>query len=85
MNTTTEPNTILVCSLTEKPLRPLGKEEVEHLNQRIRQGVVRHRTGEIAAVVVDGGLATPDAAVIYPIRGDLPCLLPEDALDGRPA
>ena len=72
--------TLLVCSVSGERLRLLGDDEVADLNQRIAERSLLQRTGEAADRPIDGGLLAARSGLVYPIRDDLPYLLPEDAI-----
>lgn len=72
--------TLLVCAITGERLRLMDADEVANLNGKIRDGLVRSHSNSIAAAPVDGGLLAQKAGLVYPIRDDIPFLLPDDAL-----
>ncbi len=71
---------LLVCTVTGERLRLMDTDEVSDLNDKIRDGRVRSHSSSIAAAPVDGGLLAQKAGLVYPIRDDIPFLLPDDAL-----
>ena len=72
--------TLLVCTVTGERLRLMDRNEVSSLNEKIARGTVRTQIGKAPTAPLDGGLLAQSAGLVYPIRDDLPFLLPEDAL-----
>ena len=72
--------TLLVCTVTGERLRLMDSSEVSHLNEQIRSGEIHARSSAETPRPIDGGLLAQQAGLVYPIRNDIPYLLPEDAL-----
>jgi uncharacterized protein YbaR (Trm112 family) len=72
--------TLLVCTVTGERLRLMDRSEVSSLNEKIARGSVRTQFGKTQTAPLDGGLLAQSAGLVYPIRDDIPFLLPEDAL-----
>lgn len=64
---------LLICPKTKASLRPATAGELAEVNGRIA-------AGELAAEAFEAGLTCPSAALIYPIRDDIPVLLVDAAL-----
>lgn len=71
---------ILCCPETHQPLQPAPTELLESLNQRIREGKVRNRSGSAITERCEAGLVRQDGKALYPVRGGLPILLIAEAI-----
>lgn len=54
---------------------------VEKLNQQIEAGKLCNRQGEPVKGKVSGALLRADGKVVYPIRDNLPILLPTESIE----
>jgi uncharacterized protein YbaR (Trm112 family) len=72
---------ILCCPETHQPLAPAASSLVEQLNQRMASTQLRNRGGQMLTAPIEAGLVRSDGKVLYPIRGDLPILLVEEAIE----
>jgi uncharacterized protein YbaR (Trm112 family) len=66
---------ILCCPETHQPLQPAPAELLVSLNERIRQGNIRNRSGGAITESCEAGLLRQDGKALYPVRGGLPILL----------
>ena len=71
---------ILACPEDKTPLSLAGKELVEALNKAIAAGRMKNREGTQVSEPLDGGLVRSDEKWLYPIRDDIPVLLPGESL-----
>ena len=73
---------LLRCPQTQSPLRPLGSDELERLNQRIAGGRAVDGRGHLLAAdaTLDEGLVTEDGRFVYPVRRNVPVLLLADRI-----
>ncbi|MDB6027879.1 MAG: hypothetical protein JWM68_4102 [Verrucomicrobiales bacterium] len=71
---------ILRCPETHQPLSLLNSDQLAELNQRIAQGKLQSRNGNVVSEKIDGGLVREDGKVVYPLRGKLPILLIDEAI-----
>lgn len=71
---------ILCCPETHQPLQPAPKELLESLNQRIREGKVRNRSGDAVTERCEAALMRQDGKAVYPVRDGLPILLVAEAI-----
>lgn len=71
---------ILCCPETHQPLQPAPAELMESLNERIRLGSIRNRSGIAITKCCEAGLLRQDGKAIYPVRGGLPILLIAEAI-----
>ena len=71
---------ILCCPETHQPLTAADAALVETLNVRIAAGEVRTRANQPVTAKIDGGLVREDRKYLYPVRGDIPVLLIDEAI-----
>jgi uncharacterized protein len=71
---------ILCCPETHQPLTAADAALVETLNVRIAAGDVRNRANQPVTAKLDGGLVREDRKYLYPVRGDIPVLLIDEAI-----
>jgi uncharacterized protein YbaR (Trm112 family) len=75
---------LLCCPETHQDLRPAEPALVAALNARIATGSLKNRAGQPVLEKLDGGLVRADGQFLYPIRGDLPIMLIEEAIPLAP-
>jgi len=71
---------ILCCPETRQPLHLAEPALVEELNRQIPSGSVKDRAGLPVKENIDGGLVRADGKFLYPIRGNIPVLLVDEAI-----
>jgi uncharacterized protein YbaR (Trm112 family) len=71
---------ILRCPETRQPLRPAPAELLASLNEKIRQGKLRNRSGGAITECCEAGLLREDGKALYPVRGGQPILLVAEAI-----
>ena len=71
---------ILCCPVSKMPLRPLGKRELDVLNDAIGAGKVDTVAGAAVHERVGEGLITTDHKVIYRVEDGIPVMLPEEGI-----
>jgi uncharacterized protein len=71
---------LLCCPETRQDLRGAGRELVERLNQQIAAGTLKNRAGQVVGEKIDGGLVRSDGKFLYPVRGDIPVMLVDEAI-----
>ncbi len=72
---------LLVCPETKQALRLMSIEEIQVINQRISQNLVRSRKGDVVSDLVSDALLREDGLFAYPVRDDIPIMLIEEAFD----
>jgi uncharacterized protein YbaR (Trm112 family) len=72
---------ILCCPETRQGLRPAERAVVEKLNQQIGAGQLRNRAGATVKEALEGGLVRADGKYVYPVRGNLPIMLVDEAIE----
>ena len=71
---------LLRCPETHRRLRPAPPELLQTLNDKIASRRLQNRAGKIVEQQLDGGLVREDGSVLYPIRGNLPIMLLDEAI-----
>lgn len=71
---------ILCCPVSKMPLRPLGKRELDALNDAIATGKVNTVAGVPVRERVGEALLTTDRKVIYRVEDGIPVMLPEEGI-----
>jgi uncharacterized protein len=71
---------ILCCPETHQEVRLAESAVVDKLNQQIMAGVLKNRAGQPVHEKIDGGLIRVDGKLLYPIRGEIPVMLVDEAL-----
>lgn len=71
---------ILCCPETRQELKLAAPTILEKLNGQIAAGGVRNRAGQVVTEKVGGGLVRADGKYLYPMRGNIPVLLVDEAL-----
>ncbi len=72
---------ILACPETKESVHLLGEAELKRLNERILQGGVRNRAGEIVSEPLAAALVRADGRRVYPVRDSIPIMLIEEAIE----
>jgi len=72
--------TILRCPDTRQELRVAETALIERLNQKIQAGGLSNRGGQPVKEKIDGGLVRADRKFLYPIRGNIPVMLVDEAI-----
>jgi uncharacterized protein YbaR (Trm112 family) len=70
---------LLCAPLSHAALRLANPAELSQINDRIHQRLVRNRDGLILDVELDGALVCQSEGTCYPVRDDLPILIPGEA------
>ncbi|HEV8542367.1 MAG TPA: Trm112 family protein [Verrucomicrobiae bacterium] len=70
----------LCCPETHQKLRFAENSVIEALNRRIARGELKARGGKPVSVPIEGGLIREDAKYLYPVRGNIPVLIIEEAI-----
>lgn len=71
---------ILYCPETHQEVRVAEASVVEQLNGKIFAGGLKNRSGEAVNEKLDGGLVRADGKFLYPIRGEIPVMLVDEAI-----
>lgn len=71
---------ILCCPVSKTPVRPLGKRELDALNDAIAAGKVESVAGVAVREQVAEALITTDRKVVYRVEDGIPVMLPEEGI-----
>ena len=71
---------ILRCPDTRQELRVADRALLERLNQKIQSDGLSNRGGQPVKEKLDGGLVRTDGKFLYPIRGNIPVMLVDEAI-----
>ena len=71
---------ILCCPETHQPIGLAEPSLIEKLNRQIAAGQLSNRAGQLVKEKIDGGLVREDKKFLYPIRGDIPIMLIDEAI-----
>ncbi len=71
---------ILCCPETKQDVVLADEALIGRINARIATGTVKNRSGQPVREKIDAGLVRRDQRFIYPIRGDIPIMLMDEAL-----
>jgi len=71
----------LICPETRQKLRRADNALIARLNEQIVRGTLKNRNGESVREPLDDGLLREDGKVLYPVRGDIPEILIEEAIE----
>jgi len=72
----------LVCPETHQPLRLADARTIESLNALIAKGHLKNRSDRVVSEKLDAGLLREDGKWVYPVRGNLPVMLIDEAVTG---
>jgi uncharacterized protein YbaR (Trm112 family) len=72
---------ILVCPETKQPVALATPERLEELNQKIRSGELRNRSGESVEKELTEALVREDERVLYPIDDGIPVMLIDESIE----
>ena len=76
---------LLICPETRQELSLASAQEVDELNEAIRQRTMRTVVGKEVEQSIDGALIRDDRTVAYPIRDGIPVMLVAEGLAITPA
>lgn len=71
---------ILCCPVSQTPLRPLQRDELDRLNRAIEAGGIDTVAGSPVKVPITEALVTVDGKVIYRVEDGIPVMLPEEGI-----
>ncbi|HXT41340.1 MAG TPA: hypothetical protein VN887_15125 [Candidatus Angelobacter sp.] len=71
---------IMCCPETHQPIALAEPSVIERLNQQIAAGQLKNRAGETVKEKIDGGLVREDKKFLYPVRGNIPVMLIDEAI-----
>ncbi len=71
---------ILCCPETKQDIEYVEGDIIAKINQRIEEGTLTNRGGEVVKEKIDAGLLREDKKYLYPIRQDIPIMLIDEAI-----
>ena len=71
---------ILCCPETKQDVVLMQGETIAAINEKIKNGAVKNRGGEVVKEPIDAGLLREDRKYLYPIREDIPIMLIDEAI-----
>lgn len=71
---------ILCCPETHQEVRAADSALLEKLNGQIASGSLKNRAGQPVKEKIDAGLLRADGKFVYPVRHDVPVMLPDEAI-----
>lgn len=71
---------IMCCPETHQPIALAEPSVIEQLNQQIAAGQLKNRAGQPVKEKIDGGLVREDKKFLYPVRGNIPVMLIDEAI-----
>ena len=71
---------LLRCPVTLQKLSTASDTQITQINQSIRSGTCKTRSGLTVATQIDAGLVREDGAFLYPVRNDIPVMLADEAI-----
>ena len=71
---------IMCCPETQQPFGLAEPSLIEKLNRQIAAGQLSNRAGQLVKEKIDGGLVRDDKKFLYPVRGNIPIMLIDEAI-----
>lgn len=71
---------ILCCPETKQDVSLIDQNVLKRLNQRIEEGELKNKAGQLVTEKIDGGLLRADRKFVYPIKDGIPILLVEEGI-----
>ena len=71
---------IMCCPETHQPIALAEPSLIEKLNQQIVAGQLKNRARQPVKEKIDAGLVREDKKFLYPIRGNIPIMLIDEAI-----
>ena len=71
---------ILCCPETHQPLQMADAGMIAALNEKIKAGQVKNRGGKPVLEAIEAGLVRQDRKFLYPVRGNIPAMVIEEAI-----
>jgi len=71
---------LLRCPETMQNLHLASNSQISRINRDIQSGHCRNRSGQYVSRPIDTGLVRDDGRILYPVRNDIPVMLPEESI-----
>lgn len=75
---------ILCCPETHQALRVADESTLARLNDKIAAGLAKNRSGKPVTEKVEAALIREDGRFLYPLRGNIPVMLIDEAIEVPP-
>ncbi|QDV88316.1 hypothetical protein [Planctomycetes bacterium TBK1r] len=75
---------LVQCPISGQTLQISSPAVIVDLNEKIAQGLVRDASDQLVESALDQGLTTADGARLYPVRGGIPTLIADAAIELDP-
>lgn len=72
---------LMRCPIDGAKLANADSETVAQLNELIQAGQLRDRQDQLISEPMDAALVTADQKRIYPVRGGIPTLIADEAIE----
>lgn len=72
---------LIQCPISGQRLTLAAEERVRDLNEKIAAGSLRDASEQLVEGPLDQGLVTEDGARLYPVRGGIPTLTADAAIE----
>ncbi len=72
---------MLRCPIDGSQLAIADGKTLDRVNDAIQRGEVRDRADQKISNLLEGGLVTVTSTRVYPIRGSIPSLVADEAID----
>ncbi|QDV47234.1 hypothetical protein Enr13x_71430 [Stieleria neptunia] len=72
---------LVQCPISGQTLQISPAALIVALNEKIAQGLVRDASDQLVESALDQGLTTADGARLYPVRGGIPTLIADAAIE----
>lgn len=71
---------LLVCPESRDKLQLASTALVQQINEAVKAGKVRDRSGKPVEKALSAGLVRPDGRYLYPVVDDIPNLIVDDSI-----
>jgi uncharacterized protein len=71
---------ILCCPQTHQALSPADPEQIGRINRLIESNSCKNQAGDVITSILESALIRQDGQMLYPIRNDIPVLLPDEGI-----
>jgi uncharacterized protein len=75
---------ILCCPETHQGLTLADASVIAQLNEQIKAGQLKNRSGKTVSEAIDAGLVREDRKYLYPIRSEIPLMLIDEGIPLQP-
>lgn len=72
---------LIQCPISGQRLAIADDQVIADLNQKITNGALRDASDQLVESALDQGLVTQDGARLYPVRGGIPTLISDAAIE----